>query len=755
MRLRLALFVALAGAGMAAASAASASGGYDGYNAYDVCAVNVEGHAPATGEPAIAARDAKRDAWRAAILRCVDSLPADVRADLRAARAYTEVVAEDIATRSEGVVLDHAWSDVVDGDRDSQKTKKVRLGVRISRKALQRAMCKSLRADHAPRIALVVAERIGDAKEWSLSTTRMGRFGPTLARSFTDACVDVVDTGVPIETFAANGTFSPSDVDRIALHATAHQVLLATASVTKRGDAFDVRVQARLYNTSALQNDAVTEQTVTDVKASSAWDAVSTGDVVVERVRDELVQKLSLLWDGGHPQSNRVSLVVTGVHSASTGDAIDKQLRSLGVRAQHQFQHDGAVTFDARIDGGSAALALALEGMPLAPVGKFRVTQRTRGRVVATLDPPDAAGACVATVDGYAIDDGDLVHAERAARRDARRAAVLHCLEKHTAPELRGARAYSNVVASEVADAVKGIFADETWTPLVPLKRHGANMQKVTLTARMLPGVLGEAVCKALALNHDPRIAISIAEKIPSSAAARWSMSTATDGTTGPALARSFERACLRSVDAGVTVEQVSAQGDVAAEDIKRFRESAVSRHVVMGTATVTQRDPSDARFDVDITAKLLNTYSLELDAVATKSATGVVASSPAAAMTASAALLDELRDALLSVIARDWDGGTPSSPRIVFVVRDVSAPKLSQEVQRVVGKLTLGIRVKERVRKDSVATYDVELDGGAERLASFLDGAKVGAKHAIEIIEVSRGKVIAKLIAPPAQVPK
>jgi hypothetical protein len=63
----------------------------------------------------------------------------------------------------------------------------------------------------------------------------------------------------------------------------------------------------------------------------------------------------------------------------------------------------------------------------------------------------------------------------------------------------------------------------------------------------------------------------------------------------------------------------------------------------------------------------------------------------------------------------------------------------------RELAEKSLQAKVQQRSLTGGKASFDIEIDGGADALASGIEGKKAG-KFTVEVIEVSRGKVVLKL---------
>ncbi|MDP2341402.1 MAG: hypothetical protein Q8O67_10610 [Deltaproteobacteria bacterium] len=312
------------------------------------------------------------------------------------------------------------------------------------------------------------------------------------------------------------------------------------------------------------------------------------------------------------------------------------------------------------------------------------------------------------SVVGEAALDGDVEQATRGAKREARRQA----LESSAGPLLKSNMVLRNNYAliGEILGGSKGLLIDEEWSEPTP-GATGTTI-RIGLRARVNQSELERAICTVVRANYDPRVSLVVVET-PGDVDA---------GSSGlrPLLASAFVDVCIRVDDSAVSDSQ--------------------AQHLVRATSTVAP-DKSN-RWTATLQATLINTATEEVEGEASKAAT-LDARTAADAQAAlpdvfKVQLVPEVMSVLLPKIIRRWNNDTPAS-RSVQVVVEGKGPAAAA-VQALVLKVLPRARILTR---DS--GFDVDVDGGAETLAVTIEGKRIG-KQVVEIIEVTRGRVVLKL---------
>jgi len=372
--------------------------------------------------------------------------------------------------------------------------------------------------------------------------------------------------------------------------------------------------------------------------------------------------------------------------------------------------------------------------------------------LIGALLAPTAALADVKTVSvegEAAIVEGNPSQTEADAKRDARRKAVEQgagvLVESNTI-----VRDYQ-MVADEIASTAKGVITDEQWGPLTD--GGTGTTKKIKLTAKVSPEVIGNAVCSVIKQNHDPKVTLVFVEKIGDES--KWSTER---GMIESMFSSAFKDACFTLVESGIKVTEVSANGDLTQEDINKIVKNSNAQYVVLGSGKVIKSDKQNALIEgtkmnsyaVSANVKLVNTSTNEIEAVAFKSA-NILGISPENALKAvektgnkSQMIVESVMDELMKKVGQRWSSELVNQGRVQVVMKNATLGA-AKSFKDLVGKLAAGSKVELRDVRDGQANFDIDLDGGAEKLGTLVDGKRLG-KYTIEVLEFSRGKVVLKL---------
>jgi hypothetical protein len=352
------------------------------------------------------------------------------------------------------------------------------------------------------------------------------------------------------------------------------------------------------------------------------------------------------------------------------------------------------------------------------------------------------------TVVAEAPDTGNAEATEREAKRQARRKAV---------EEGAGVLVTSNsimrnyqLIADEIATTAKGVILDEQWGPLEPGKTPST--KQIRLVAKVSPDAIPDSICSVMKQNHDPKVALVFVEKVGDED--KWSTER---GLLEAMFSGAFVESCFTLVEPGVKVTEVSANGDLPKATIDEIVKNADAQYVVLGSGKIIKAKlgPDSVlsggmnSYSVSASLKLMNTATSEIEAVATKQVQ-VMSISPEKALEANDTkvkknLTGALLDDLLTKIAKRWTSDMVNSGHVSVVVQGMPNLKASTAFKELVAKLISGARVDQRQLKGGQGSYDVEVEGGAERLAEAIEGKKAG-QWTVEVLEVTHGKVVLKL---------
>ncbi len=354
------------------------------------------------------------------------------------------------------------------------------------------------------------------------------------------------------------------------------------------------------------------------------------------------------------------------------------------------------------------------------------------------------------TVEGEAAIESDPSITERNAKRDARRKAV----EQGAGVLVESNTIVRNfqLVTDEIATTAKGVIMDEQWGALVD--GDTKTTKKIKLTAKVSPEAIEGAICNVIKQNHDPKVSLVFVEKVGDES--KWSTER---GMIEAMFASAFKEACFTIVESGVKVSEVTANGDLTQETIDAVVKNSNAQYVVLGTGKVIKSDKANALIEgtkmnsyaVSANLKLVNTSTNEIEAVAFKSA-NILGISPENALKAvektnnkNQMIIEAVMDDIMKKVAKRWTDEIVNAGRVQVIVRNVPSFGAAKSFKDLVGKILSQAKIEQRDVKGGQATYDVTVDGGAETLANTIEGKKAG-KFTVEVIEVSRGKVILKL---------
>jgi hypothetical protein len=352
----------------------------------------------------------------------------------------------------------------------------------------------------------------------------------------------------------------------------------------------------------------------------------------------------------------------------------------------------------------------------------------------------------VVTVEGeaavYADPDQALKEAKRAARVNALEVGAGPLVERHVLLRVH------RDMTREIATTVKGVITDEKWG--APRTSADGKTVTVALTAKVNRSVIEQVLCTVIQANHDPKISLVVVER--AGTRARWS----NEGVTRAALESAFRDACFTIVGR-VSLKKISAKGEPSPEELRRIVHDSNAQYVLVAAAEATAVNDRPGSWAASLRAKLFNT-STSVPEVVTSSSTTVQADSAIDAMsralTSSGAageppLITVAMNDLMKHIASRWNGDAPSSSRLQVLVKDSAGQRAAKAVTQLMQKvLEEGTNIELR-SADGPLKFDVFLIGDAETFANAVEGKKVG-KEFIEVIEVSRGRVILKLSPKP-----
>ena len=369
--------------------------------------------------------------------------------------------------------------------------------------------------------------------------------------------------------------------------------------------------------------------------------------------------------------------------------------------------------------------------------------------VLGIVAPARAQDVKTVTVSAEAEFSGDLAATEKEAKRQARRKAI----EEGVGLAVSSNSLVRNfeLVADEISTEAKGIISEEKWGPLTDGPTNST--KKIALTAKVSRNIadLEKAACTVIKANHNPKVALIFVEKVGD--ADKW---VTERGLVEAMFTEGFINSCFTLVESGVKVTEVSATGDLPQATINEIIKNADAQYVVLGQGKIMKSDAKALlgntdmnSYSVSASLKLINTANNAIEAVATKQIQ-VLGISPEVALNLKGnaqkknSLVNSIMDELVEKITTRWSTDMVNASQVQVQVQNVANYAAAKAFRDYVEN-GLKAKVEQRKVAGGSASFDVDMDGGAEALASAIEGKKAG-KYTIEVVEVSAGKVILKL---------
>jgi uncharacterized protein len=308
------------------------------------------------------------------------------------------------------------------------------------------------------------------------------------------------------------------------------------------------------------------------------------------------------------------------------------------------------------------------------------------------------------------------------------------------------------LVADEIATTAKGVLVDEQWGPLTD--GDTKTTKKIKLTAKVSKEAIEGSICTVIKANHNPKVSLVFVEKVGDEA--KWSTER---GMIETMFASAFKDACFTLVEPGIKVTEVSANGDLTQKDIDEIVKNSNAQFVVLGSGKVIKSDKANAliegtkmnSYSVAANVKMINTANNEIEATSFKSA-NILGISPENALKAvektnnkNQMIVESVMDDLMKKIGERWTNDMVNTGSVQVIVKNVESFGAAKSFKDLMTKTLSGAKIEQREVKGGQATFDVDLEGGAEQLASLIEGKKAG-KYTVVVLEYAKGKVVLKL---------
>lgn len=338
--------------------------------------------------------------------------------------------------------------------------------------------------------------------------------------------------------------------------------------------------------------------------------------------------------------------------------------------------------------------------------------------------------------------------------KDVKRAARRNAIEQGAGVMVQSNSIMRNytLIADEIATSAKGVITDENWGPLTA--GPTGTTKKITLTAKVSPEAVADSVCTVLKANHDPKVVLVFVEKFGDEE--KWSTER---GMVEAIFTDAFVQACFTIIESGIKVTEVSANGDLPQAAITEIVKNTDAQYVVLGSGKFLKaKKPEDSQnsllggsmnsYSMSASLKMINTSTNEIEAVAVKQIQ-IMGISPEKALESNEPskkkLTGAIMDDLLKKISQRWTTDLVSTSKVNVQVQNVVNYAAAKAFKELVEKSFKGGKAEQRRVSNGTASYDVEVDGGSDSFAATIEGKKAG-KFTVEVIEVTKGKVILKL---------
>jgi hypothetical protein len=345
------------------------------------------------------------------------------------------------------------------------------------------------------------------------------------------------------------------------------------------------------------------------------------------------------------------------------------------------------------------------------------------------------------------FDGKDLIAAENAAKRAARRAAV----EQGAGVLMESTSIVRNyeLISDEIVSSASGVIVNEQWGPL----QDGptGSTKKITLTAQVSKAGLSSAMCTVIKANHDPKVALVIVEKHGEQS---W---VAERGVIEAMYSEAFSNNCFRVVDPMIDVAAVSGTGSLPKEAVDKIVDAVDAQYVVLGSVKVGASKSiagmtTDANglgsYPFDVSLKLINVANGEVVAAVAESgqAMGISEALALGGKTSNFRKngLDVSMKNFFEKITKSWSNDLVNASNVSLTLQ--GANKSLADDLRAILNARSGVRAEQRRMSGGKATFDIVIDGGAQALADVLQGKKLG-NGKIEVTETQKGKVVITVV--------
>lgn len=311
-----------------------------------------------------------------------------------------QMVSDEIATSARGVIVDETWGalSIKDG------VAKIQLTAKVSPAAIEDAICTVIKANHDPKVAIIMVEKVGKDDQPYPKKAERGLVENVLTRALSDSCFTIVESGVKVTEVAANGDIPQSAINEAIKNSDAQYLLVGRSAVIEAAkpeggflgagmNSFKFSAELRMINTSTNVVDMTTRASIVaaGVSPANAWDNTDNQPRIAKhfsnKLMNDIVTTAAKKWTDELINASKVMVQVEDAKKYSEIKKLQNILKKSGKGVKvtgSPRMRAGRATFTVEIDGGSDALILALEEKK---VGKktVEIIEVGRGKVVVKL----------------------------------------------------------------------------------------------------------------------------------------------------------------------------------------------------------------------------------------------------------------------------------------------------------------------------------------------------------------------------------
>jgi hypothetical protein len=314
-----------------------------------------------------------------------------------------QLVSDEVTSQAKGILVDEVWGPMTKSDGVA----KIKLDAKVSKDALENSVCTVVKANHSPKIALVMVEKYGDeGQPWKIER---GMVEELFTAAFKDSCFTLVEPGVKVTEVSATGDLPQETIEQIIKNSRAEYVVLGQGKLIRAQTAksligetqmnsYSISASIKLINVSTNEIEATSSasQQILGISPENAIKMPQPKDkptttgtkagMVVDTVMKELLERVTKRWSNDLMNGSKVQLIVEGVQNYQAAktfrELVEKQFQ--GVKIAQRNVSKGSANFDVEVEGGADEFASKIEGKK---AGKWTVEVKEvdRGKVILTL----------------------------------------------------------------------------------------------------------------------------------------------------------------------------------------------------------------------------------------------------------------------------------------------------------------------------------------------------------------------------------